>query len=77
MSYCWYEPGRGKLVAGRVGGVGPAVAVVAQWVVVLSSRVVPGGDRMVQALHAPPRAVLVWTFPQVGAGVEAAGQICR
>lgn len=75
MSCCWYEPCRGKLVAGGVGGVGSAVAVVAQWVVVLSSRVVSGGDRMVQALHAAPRAVLVWTFPQVGAGVEAAGQI--
>lgn len=76
MSYCWYEPGRGKLMAGGIAGVGSAVAVVAQ-MVMLSSRVVSGGDRMVQALHAAPRAVLVWTFPQVCAGVEAAGQISR
>lgn len=76
---CWSrcEPGGGQLVAGGVGGVGAAVAVAvaAQWVVVLSSRVVLGGDRLVQALHAASRAVLVRTLPQVGARVEAAGQI--
>lgn len=37
-----YEPGRGELVAGRVGGVGSTMAMVAQWVVVLSSRVILG-----------------------------------
>lgn len=74
---CWLrcEPGGGELVAGGVGGVGSAVAVAAQRVVVLGARVVLGGDRLVQALHAAPGAVLVRTLPQVGARVEAAGQI--
>lgn len=63
-------------MAGGVGGVRAAVAVAAQRVVVvLRSRVVLGGDRLVQALHAAPGAVLVWTLPQVGAGVEAAGKV--
>lgn len=70
-----YEPGRGELVAGGVGGVGSTMAVVAQWVVVLSSGVMLGGDRMVETLHAAPRAVLVRTLPQVGTRVKPAGQV--
>lgn len=62
-------------MAGRVGGVGPAVAVVAQGALVLGSWVVLGGDGMVQTLHAAPGAVLVRTLPQVRPGVKAAGQV--
>lgn len=53
-------------MAGGVGGVRSAVGVVAQCVLVLSSGVKLGGQRRVQALHAAPRAVLVWTLPEVG-----------
>lgn len=61
-----YEPGRGQLVAGGVGGVGSTVSVVTQLVMVLSSGVMVGGQRRIQALHAASRAVLVWTLPQIG-----------
>lgn len=62
-------------MAGGVCGVGSAMAVVAQWVVVLSSRVMVGGHGMVETLHAAPRAVLVRTLPQVGTRVKPAGQV--
>lgn len=62
-------------MAGGVGGMGAAVAVATQWVVVLSSRVVLGGDRLVQALHAASGAVLVRTLSQVGTRVVSTGQI--
>lgn len=62
-------------MAGGIGGVGSAMAVVAQWVVVLSSRVMVGGYRMVETLHAAPRAVLVRTLPQVGTRIKPAGQV--
>lgn len=68
-------PGRGELVAGRIGRVGPAVTVVAQRVLVLGASVMLGGDGMVQTLHAAPRAVLIRTLPQVRPGVKAAGQV--
>lgn len=76
MAEVLYEPGRGQLVAGGVGGVGSTVGVVAQWVVVLSSGVKLGGLRRVQAFHAAPRAVLVQILPQVAAArVKPARQI--
>ena len=63
-------------MAGGIGSVRSAVGVVAQCVVVLSSGVKLGGQRRVQALHAAPRAVLVWTLPQVGiARVKATRQV--
>ena len=66
-----YEPGRGQLVAGRVGRVRSTVGVG-----VLSSRVKLGGQRMVQTLHAAPRAVLVRTLSHVAATrVKPTGQV--
>ncbi len=56
--------------------MGSAVGVVGQWVVVLSSGMMVGGLRRVQAVHAAPRAVLVRTLPQVAATrVKPAGQV--
>lgn len=63
-------------MARGVGGVGSAVRVVAQWVVMLSSGVKLRGLGGVQALHAAPGAVLVRTLPQVVATrIKPAGQV--
>lgn len=45
--------------------MGPTVG---KWVVVLNSGVKLGTLGMVQAVHAAPRAVLVWTLSQVAYG---------
>lgn len=52
-------------MAGGVGRMGPTVG---KWVVVLNSGVKLGALGMVQAVHAAPRAVLVWTLSQVAYG---------
>lgn len=63
-------------MAGRVSRVESGVTVVAEWVLGLDRGVKLNRLGWVQALHAAPGAILVWTFPQVASAiVKPTGQV--